>query len=210
MCRWKSLPNDILGIDPERGEKSYPHHPHSNERKKEKEAHRSSDWAKFQQREMNKEERAEHRLLPGGQPAGWDSIAKFLKWLHSIAVSNHHGSPPQKPLHYTSRYFDLKTSFEEFHDPTRSNRSQAEEGLADLQDWLTFSPIPALTTSASAHLRQLGAHHHFCGSWLPAPRHTTRHFSPWDGVFTLVQSLLSLPQIFGIHIYFKNPYSLRF
>lgn len=90
---------------------------------------------------------------PPRQPAGWDSIAKFLKWLHSIAVSNHHGSPPQKPLHYTSRYFDLKTSFEEFHDPTRSNQSQAEEGLADLQDWLTFSPIPALTTSASAHLR---------------------------------------------------------
>lgn len=112
---------------------------------------RLSDWAKFQQEEMSKKGIPESQLLPGGQPARRDSIAKFLKWWHSIALSNHHASPPQKPIQSTSRYFDLETSFEEIHDPTCSNWSQAEVGLAVPHNWLTFSPTPALRALASAH-----------------------------------------------------------
>ena len=97
--------NDILCTDPEHGKESYSHHLHLNERK---EAQRSNDLAKWQQEEMSKKQTAESQPLPGDEPAKSDSITKFLKQLHSTAVSNHHGSPPQKPTQYISIYIDLK------------------------------------------------------------------------------------------------------
>lgn len=67
-----------------------------NTEMKTKEIHRSSDLDKFQQEEMNKKETAENQLLPRGQPAKRDSIAKFL--LEMIAFYCCFRPPLQKPI----------------------------------------------------------------------------------------------------------------
>lgn len=67
-----------------------------NTEMKMKEAHRSSDLDKFQQEEMNKKDTAENQLLPGGQPARRDNIAKFL--LEMTAFNCCFRPLPQKPI----------------------------------------------------------------------------------------------------------------